>query len=321
MHRVVVAGGVHRAAVEHLRARDDVDAVLLDTIDPGALNAELPDADGVLLRTQPITREVLALAPNLKVVSRHGVGYDAVDVDALSERRIPLTVVGDVNSISVAEHALFLILSAAKQAIAYDRAVRSDGWSIRDGYSAQEIAGKMLLVVGFGRIGRRVARLAQAFEAMVMVHDPFVGDADIRAEGAEPIRELDEGLARADVVTLHVPFTKGGPLLGADQIARMKPGAVLVNTARGGHVDEAALVAALKSGHLAGAGLDVFAQEPPAPDSPLFDLDSVVLSPHSAGLSEQCAARMGLVAARNITDAFDGTLDPALVVNRDALGL
>ncbi len=313
---VLVAGRIHASGLDWLA---DADGVTLDYVEdaaPGAYLPRLARADALLLRTQPLTAAAIAEAPRLRVVSRHGVGYDAVDLAALDARGIPLAIVGDVNSISVAEHTMLLLLAAAKRLARMDRAVRTGGWSYRDTLEAQEIGGKRLLVIGLGRIGRRVAGLARAFGMEVSAFDPLLApgaEGDIRVE-----HDLTAALGAADFVTIHAPKT-GGALIGAPEIARMKRGAVLVSAARGGQVDEEPLVEALRSGQLGAAGLDVFATEPPDPANPLLGLDTLVLTPHAAGLTEQSAARMSLAAARNITDFFAGRLDPALVVNSVAI--
>jgi D-3-phosphoglycerate dehydrogenase len=233
-----------------------------------------------------------------------------------------LTVVGDVNSTSVAEHTLMLILATAKRVIGHDACVREDRWSYRDGLLAGDIEGRTLFVVGFGRIGRKVAARARSFGMDILVHDPFLTPDQIEAEGARAAASFEAGLAEADFVTLHAPGNPdGGPLIGAGELALMKPGAIVINTSRGSHVDEAALAGAIRDGGLGGAGLDVFDPEPPRPGNPLYGLDNVILSPHIAGFTRDCAARMASHAAQNIIDAIDGTLNPERVVNAAAIGL
>lgn len=316
MPHVVVAGKIHEAGRAVLAAAPGVSVAFVDDGADAAYPPFMAAADALLIRTQRLTAEVIAKAPRLKIVSRHGVGYDAVDVNALNARAIPLAIVGDVNSRPVAEHTLMMMLSLAKRTAAYDRATRSGGWAIRNSFSPTELWGKTLLVIGFGRIGRTLAKLAAPFEMTILAHDPFLSEDAIRAAGAAPAPDIDASLPLADFVTVHVPLSDGGALLDAKRLARMKKGAIAINTARGGLIDETALAAALESGALAGAGLDVFVAEPPPEDHPLLRSERTLLSPHSAGLTEECAARMGAKAAQNILDFFAGALDPALVVNR-----
>ena len=273
-------------------------------------------ADGLVIRTQPLSAATIADASRLKIVSRHGVGYDSVDVAALNKRRIPLCIVGDVNSLSVAEHAMMLILACAKQAIRADRAVRTGHWGWRNTLEAGEISGQAPADIGYGRSGRQLAEMAEGFRMDIRAYDPILSERGWPDGPVSPVASLSEGLAWADVISVHVPKS-GRPILGRDEFANLKPGAIVVNTARGGIVDEAALAAALADGRVAAAGLDVFDDEPPAKDQPLLGFDQVVLSPHIAGLTQQAAERMATSSVQNVIDFFAGRLDPNLIVNRD----
>jgi D-3-phosphoglycerate dehydrogenase len=315
--KVLVVGKIHRDGVA-LLAGADVETVYLDQADEAAVAAAARDADAILLRTSRLGAAAIADAKRLRVVSRHGVGYDNVDLDAMNRAGIPLTIVGPVNAVSVAEQTMFLILGAMKQGIAYDRATREGRWSFRDSLRAGEVAGKTLLVIGYGRIGRAVAGIARAFDMRIAAFDPF--QTAPAEDDLHWFTSLPEALAAADVVSLHVPLTaQTRHLIGATALSVMKPGAVVICTARGGIVDEEALADALVAGRLRGAGLDVFAEEPFPAGNRLAALDSVVLSPHSAALTEECAARMASVAAQNCLDGLAGRLDPALVVNPQTL--
>ena len=321
MPHILIAGRVHPDGRALLEGASGITSDYVEDTGETAYLQRLPDADAVLLRTQPLSAETLATAPRLKIVSRHGVGYDSVDVPALTARGIPLTVVGDVNAQSVAEQTLTLMLAAAKRLIRADRATRGGDWNYRELLEPCELNSKTLLIVGFGRIGRRVARLCQAFEMRVLVHDPFVPSEEIAAAGAVPVAELAEGLKQANFLTLHLPKVGDRPLIGAAELALLPEEAILVNTARGPLVDESALMAALESGRLAAAGLDVFAVEPPPSEAPLLGDDRLVLAPHAAGVSRESAARMSVAAMQNILDFFEGRLDPRMVVNAADLGL
>ena len=195
------------------------------------------------------------------------MGYDSVDVAALNGRKIPLCIVGDVNSLSVAEHAMMLILACAKQAIRADRSVRTGPWGWRNRLEAGEISGKRLLIVGYGRSGRHLARMAEGFGMDIRAFDPFLVESGWPDGTVPPVAALADGLAWADVVSVHVPKA-GRPILGAEEFAWLKPGAIVVNTARGGIVDETALATALTDGRIAAAGLDVFDDEPPREGPP-----------------------------------------------------
>jgi len=318
MPHLLVAGKLHPSGLDLLRSAKGVTFDYVEEISEPSYQAHLPKADALVIRTQPLSAGSIAKASSLKIVSRHGVGYDAVDVAALNARGVSLCIVGDVNSSGVAEHAMMLILAATHRLIAADGATRGGDWGWRNGLQTQEVAGKRLLILGFGRIGQKLAGLARAFGMRVHAYDPFL-PADRWPEGATREPDLALALAGADAVSLHLPRAERA-VLGAAELASMKPTAVVVNTARGGLVDEVALAEALRAGRLGGAGIEVFNAEPPAADHPLFGIDTAVLTPHNAALTVECAERMALVSVQNVLDFFAGTLDPALVVNRAALG-
>ncbi|MHC8507881.1 MAG: hydroxyacid dehydrogenase [Rhodospirillales bacterium] len=314
MPHIVVAGIMHPSGLALLEGAPGFTHDYITSADKTAYLEHLPKADGVVLRTQPLTAEHIASAPNLKIVSRHGVGYDSVDAAALSARNIPLAIVGDVNSRTVAEHAVMMLLAASRILRKTGNALRAGDWDHRNAFESRELYGKTLLIIGFGRIGRRLAALAGAFGMRVLAHDPHISDF----EGAEAAPDLSAALAECDMVSIHAPKT-GGPLIGAAQIALMKPHAVIVNTSRGGAVDETALAEALQSGRIGAAGIDVFETEPPAADHPLLGLENAIVTPHSAGLTQECAERMAVVSIQNALNHFGGNLDPSLVVNQAGL--
>ena len=317
MPHLLVAGKLHPSGLDLLRSAP-VTFDYVEEISEPSYQAYLPKADALVIRTQPLSAASIAKAPGLQIVSRHGVGYDAVDVPALNARGIPLCIVGDVNSSGVAEHAMMLVLAATHRLIAADRATRRGDWGWRNGLQTHEVAGKRLLILGFGRIGQKLAGLARVFGVKVHAHGPYIPAGQWPASAVRGAT-LAEALAEADAVSLHLPRGEGH-LLGAAELALMKPTAVVVNTARGGLVDEVALAEALRAGRLGGAGIEVFDAEPPATDHPLFGLDQAVLTPHNAALTVECAERMALASVQNVLDFFAGRLDPALVVNRAAVG-
>ncbi len=317
MPHIVIAGKIHQAGIDLLRVAEGVTFDVVEEVTLASYAPLMPRADALLLRTQPLRADLIAASPNLKIVSRHGVGYDAVDVDALNARKIPLAIVGDVNSRAVAEHTLALMLSAARRIVAHDHAAKTGHWNMRNQFDALELDGKTLLVCGFGRIGRRVAELAKAFGMEVHAYDPFVSAAALRETRAIPEADLKPALAKADYVTLHMPGVKGA-ILRAEELAVMKPSAIIINAARGGLVDETALDQALRARKIYGAAFDVLVLEPPEADCPLLSNPYFTLSPHMAGLTQECAKRMAISAAQNILDFFAATLDPKLVVNAEA---
>jgi len=314
-----VLGKIHDAGLARLRESGTFDLVERPD-NPPDLMRQVRDADAIIVRTTPINIPLLDEAGKLKLVARHGVGYDAVNVAALTERGIPLALVGDVNSNAVAEHTLALMLALAKRVVAYDGAIRRGEFSVRDSFEATELSGRAVLILGFGRIGRRVAQLCAAFGMEVVVYDPIVPAAEVEARGCRAVSDFVEALPEADYVSIHAPKLPGAEhLIGEAELRRMRGSAFLVNVSRGGMVDEAALVRALDEGRLSGAGLDVFEREPLPGDHPLARNEKIVLSPHSAAFTQECARRMSIACAQNVIAFAAGRLDPQLVVNPEVL--
>lgn len=279
-----------------------------------------PRIDGMILGVQKIGQEQVTASKGLQVVARIGVGYDAIHVPTLSQAGIPLMTTGVANSPSVAEQALYFMLAFAKRGPELDRMVKSARWMDRMKAMPTDLYGKTVLVIGCGRIGSRVVKRCNAMEMQVLVYDPLVNPESIAVLGAETVKSLDAALPRADYVTVHCPKDeKTAGLIGAAQLARMKPTAVLVNTARGGIVDEMALAEALRAGQIAGAGLDVLLDEPPSPDHPLLKMDNVLTAPHMAGVTREAFDRMCVQAAKNVLSVFDKRTITENVVNQDAL--
>ena len=316
MPHLLIAGKLHPAGLALLEGCDGFTYDYVEEVSEPSYAPLIGKADAMVIRTQPLSSTTIAEASRLKIVSRHGVGYDSVDVATLNKRRIPLCVVGDVNSLSVAEHAIMLILASAKRLVRADRAVREGPWGWRNALEAGEISDKNLLIIGYGRSGRHLARMAQGFGMETRAFDPFLLEQGWPDGPAKPVASLADGLAWADVISVHVPKA-GRPILGAGEFARMKPGVIIVNTARGGIVDESALEAALAEGQVGAAGLDVFDDEPPGKDHPLLAFDQVLLTPHIAGLTQQAAERMAVSSVQNVFDFFAGRLDSDLIVNKD----
>ena len=315
--RVLVPKSMGPEGVHLLQQRPDLHVTLYDpAITTTDLHALLSDTAAIALSWTPFRAAEAAATPHLQVVARLGVGFDAVEVPPLTARRIPLLTAGTANSRAVAEHAVHFIFALAKRAPELHRRVATGIGHDRKSPLPGEIAGKTVLVVGFGRIGSRTAPRCKALEMHVLVHDPYVPAETIRAAGYEPAPDLDAALPQADFITLHCPKSPETiGLFGPARLARMKPGAYLVNTARGGLIDEAALLAVLRSGHLAGAALDVFDPEPPDPANPLLHMENVLASPHLAGVTTEAWAAISIVSAENILGALDGAPNHAHTVN------
>jgi len=311
-----------RAGWDVLKKRDDIEAIPYDPLIAAApFHALIADADGVALGLTQFGEAEIKAAPNVRVVARHGVGYDTVDVAALTKHRIPLMVTGVANSPSVAEQALYFMFELAKRGAPLHAIVCENRWSERLQTLPVDLFGKTVLVVGFGRIGSRLAKVALALGMTVLVYDPYVNSATVKAAGGESVSDLDSALPRADFITIHCPKTpETVNMFNAARLSKMKRTAYLVNTARGGIIDEKALHDALTNGTIKAAGLDVFDREPPSPDNPLLKLSNVVTAPHMAGVTTESFDRMATAVAQNLIDVLDGKPNMEHVVNKEVFG-
>jgi len=275
---------------------------------------ELSVADATIASVEKYSEAVLGALPKLRVVARCGVGYDAVDVAAVTRRNIALTITPNANHEAVAELTLALLLGATKYIVSNDKKVRSGLWPRK---LPMPIRGKTIGIFGLGRIGRSLAVRAAALGMHVLATEQFPNHDFVRAKEIELV-DLDTLLARSDFVSVHAPLTDATRgLFNKTVFAKMKRGSIFLNTARGGLMVEADLLEALRSGHLRAAGLDVFEREPPAPDNPLFELDNVVLSPHIAGGDETSLVAMGVEAAQCIVSLYRGQWPEGAVVNSE----
>ncbi len=301
-------------------ARDDIEYERFTELSEENILQHIGNYDAVILGVAPFTARIIERADRLKIASRHGVGYDSIDQDALTRAGIPLTVVGTANSVTVAEHALFFMLALAKRARIFDREVRKGNWNIRFDPLAYDLAGRKVLILGFGRIGRRLVKRCLAMEMEVLVHDPYVIQDSIVTAGAIPVPDWRAVLPDIDFLSVNCPKNaETDGMIGLAELRAMKRTAFVVNTARGGIVDEAALCRALQDNVIAGAGIDPFVVEPATADNPLFALDNIIVTPHTAGVTEESMFRMGQAAAQNVVDCFDGRLNPDNVINKEVL--
>lgn len=317
---ILLPSSMSQAGWQVIKTRSDIEAHSFDmTIPTAEFHALLANADGVGLSLTRFGGAELAAGRNVKVVARHGVGYDLIDVPALTQARIPVMITGIANSPSVAEHALYLMLELAKRGAAFHAMVAENRWGQR---MAQGLPGdlfeKTVLVVGFGRIGTRLAKMCLALGMRVCIYDPYVDAQKISAAGCEVESNLNDALAKADFISINCPKstqTKG--MIGAAQFARMKATAFIVNTARGGIIDEDELHTALTTGRIAGAGLDVMEFEPPDPNNRLLTLPNIVLAPHMAGVTREALERMAIALVNNILSVLDGRPSLDNVVNKE----
>ena len=307
---VLIADKLAESTVEALG--DQVEVRWVDGPDREKLLAAVPEADALLVRSATtVDAEVLDAAPKLKIVARAGVGLDNVDVKTATERGVLVVNAPTSNIHSAAEHALALLLSAARQIPAADATLREHAWK-RSSFSGTEIFGKTVGVVGLGRIGQLVAQRLAAFEAHIVAYDPYVSAARAAQLGIE-LLSLDDLLGRADFISVHLPKTpETAGLIDKEALAKTKPGVIIVNAARGGLIDEAALADAITSGHVRAAGLDVYSKEP-CTDSPLFELSQVVVTPHLGASTEEAQDRAGTDVAASVKLALAGEFVPDAV--------
>lgn len=315
---IAIADPIHPAGLERLRRRYEV-AFLPDLREEDAKLRAIAASDAIIVRLFQVRDDVLARAPKLKLVAKHGSGVDNIDVSAATRRGVLVAnTPGGSNATAVAEGAVALMLAVLRRVRQMDRAVRVGGFDARWTTSLSELWGRKVGLVGFGQIGRVAARICGAgFNAEVLCYDPFVSGADMEAAGARKVDDLRQLAALCDVVSVHAPLSAATRhIVDASVLAAMQPHAILVNTSRGGTVDEAALVAALAEGRIAGAGIDVFEQEPPPDDHPLFALDNVVLSPHVAGVTDDGLRDVAMNVADLIDAVFSGQR-PQTLLNAD----
>lgn len=320
MFTVAVIGAIHEEGLRLLRQRPEIALRILPDLSGEGIAGGVAGVDAIAVRTQILSREALERAPNLRIVSRHGVGFDNVDVAYLSSRMIPLAITADANYASVAEHALMMMLLLAKDAIRGNEAMLRGDFGWRNEGTLTDVLGKHLLIMGFGRIGQRLAVLCLSLGMAVSAYDPFLAASPV--PGVAMVRDWKAALPEADFLSLHLPSSpETANMIGAAELASMKKTAFAVNCARGGILDEGALARALAEGLIRGAGLDVFAAEPHDPAHPLLKQQRCVFSPHNAALTAECAIRTASQCARNILDCLDGRLQPRVVVNRKDIGL
>ncbi len=320
-HKVICIQPLHPEGMKILHSRDDLEVIVPDSPDPATWANFLPGAEAICVRLTKITRAMMDAAPSLKIVSRHGVGLDNIDVPAATERGVAVATIGLANAPSVVEHTIAMMYALAKRLNELDRAVREgDYWRGRTKLISMDVAGRTVLIIGLGRIGSRLAKVLNALGLKCLGVDPAYTAAEIEAMGCEPVADFRAALPRADFVTVHCPLQDDTRnLIGVAELALMKPSAYVVNCARGGIVDEVALLDALNSGRIKGAALDVQVSEPPAPDDPLLACDRLILTPHAAASTPDTMMRSSMTVAQNVLDFFDGRSLEGRIVNPEVL--
>ena len=298
--KVAVLGKVDQKGLSFLR-ENEFKVIEIENFEIQNLKEQLKDVDGILLRTTKLDKEILQHCDNLKIISRHGVGYDNVDLDFLNENKIALGITSTSNAVSVAEHVLSFFIYLTKKLSLSDSLVKEGNFEKRSELpNFFELYKKKVLIIGFGRIGKEVAKRCLGFDMEVYVYDPFLDNEIIIRNQCIPI-EKNQGLAIADFITIHLPLNRDTKnFISQTELNLMRKNSILVNTSRGGIVNENDLCIALDSKKIQGAGMDVFVSEPPESNHPFFKLDNILLTPHNAALTLECRERMSLEASQNI---------------------
>ena len=318
--KVLMVQGLHEEGQKLLLQRDDIEPITIMSANDDEILEAAKEVHGITVRTANISRKIIENSKNLQVVSRHGVGYDSIDVEALNDCGIPLAIAAHSNMISVAEHAMFMLLALSKNVFYYDKFARKADWSTRWDIRAWDLADKNLLVIGFGRIGSRLVKRALAFDMKVFVYDPYVDQLEIKKSGANHVNNYLDILHEMDAVSLHCPKNEETTnMFSENEFKIMKESAFLINCARGGIINEVALLDALKYNKIRAAGLDVYDDEPSKSSNPLFSLDNILLSPHIAGVTQEATIRMSKQAVQNVLDVFDDKVDPEVIINKNVL--
>lgn len=313
---ILIIQPIHEAGIKLLENNPNYNYEIIEEIKLDDIKNKIQNCDGLSIRTAKLPGEIIDLGKKLKVISRHGVGYDNVDLAAIKKNKITLTITATANAVAVAEHVMFMLLNICKRKSMYDDAVKNGKFNDRNKLPKTiELWGKNILIAGFGRIGQALIKRCLGFEMNVFVYDPFINEEKIKSLGGIKVDNLENSLSKIDMISLHLPLTNETKnLIDINLIKKMKKNCIIINAARGGIINEIDLDRALNENLIFGAGLDVFDIEPPKEDNPLLKNDKVFLSPHTAAFTEECMKRMGKETIQNIIDFFDEKLEKSKIV-------
>lgn len=320
MSKVLLSQEIHSDAIKYLKEKG-FEIEISPSSDDETVRKHVASADAIIVRTATkLSRETIFSANKLKVIARTGAGVDNVDIIAASERNIPVCNTPEANTDSVAEHAVSFMLSLAKYLNFLDSEVRNNNFAIRNNYLPVDLGGKTLGLIGLGKIGRKLAHIcSNCFDMNIIFFDPYISvptDIDFKCSKTDNIEYIFQ---TSDFISLHIPYSKENHhIINGELMGKMKSSAFIINTSRGGIIDETSLAELLSSQKIAGAALDVFENEPPKNDSPLLKLDNILLTPHSAALTKESSRRMALHAAQGVSDVLEGK-NPKWVFNRDKI--
>jgi D-3-phosphoglycerate dehydrogenase len=313
---ILIIQPIHEEGIKLLENNPNYNYEVIEDIKLEDIKNKIQNCDGLSIRTAKLPGEIIDLGKKLKVISRHGVGYDNVDLAAIKKNKITLTITATANAVAVAEHVMFMLLNICKRKSMYDDAVKNGKFNDRNKLPKTiELWGKNILIAGFGRIGQALIKRCLGFEMNVFVYDPFINEEKIKSLGGIKVDNLENSLSKIDMISLHLPLTNETKnLIDINLIKKMKKNCIIINAARGGIINEIDLDRALNENLIFGAGLDVFDIEPPKEDNPLLKNDKVFLSPHTAAFTEECMKRMGKETIQNIIDFFDEKLEKSKIV-------
>ena len=316
MKKILIIQPIHEAGIELLKKNPDYEFEVVEKIDPEFLKSKIKNFDGASIRTAKLPGNVIEAANNLKIISRHGVGYDNIDLEVSKKKNLTLAITATANAIAVAEHVMFMLLNISKRKNMYDNTVKEGKFNDRNKLpKTVELWNKNILIAGFGRIGKALIKRCLGFEMKIFVYDPFVSKDIIEKLGGIKVDSMEETCKDMDAISLHIPLNdKTKNIINYDLLQTMKKNCIVINAARGGIVNEIDLDRALKENLIFGAGLDVFETEPPEQNNPLLKNDKVFLSPHTASFTEECMTRMGKETVQNIIDFFDNKLETSKIV-------
>ena len=316
MFKIAIVEKIDEAGLKILKKHNNFEYEIIENVSKNNLIKELPKYDALTLRVAKLDSEILKHCKKLKVISRHGVGYDNVDLNFLKQNNINLLITATANAVAVAEHAMYMILSLSKGVTYYDKAVRSGDFKKNvSKIETFELFKKEILIAGFGRIGKNLIKRCLGFEMKVFVYDPFVNKEIIESYGGKKVEDLNVAVKTIDFLSIHMPLNKETKnLIDINILKKMKKNTIIVNTARGGVINEIDLDKALKDKIIFGAGLDVFEKEPPDQSNPLLKNDRVLLSPHSSSFTKECKIRMGIETVQNIINFFENKIEKSMIV-------
>ena len=313
--KILVIQNIHQEGINLLKGNSSYEFEIFDEINED-LKQKIVDCDAISIRTAKLPKEIISSAKKLQVISRHGVGYDNIDLKSTKDIGATLTITATANAVAVAEHVMFMLLNISKRKDMYDQSVKLGKFNERNKLPKTiELWGKNILIAGFGRIGQALIKRCLGFEMNVYVYDPYINDEKIKSLGGKKVNDLKEAVKEMDAISLHMPLndeTKN--IVNYDLLRSMKTNCIVVNAARGGIINEVDLDKALRENLIFGAGLDVFETEPPKSDNPLLKNDKVFLSPHTAAFTEECMIRMGKETIQNIIDFFEKKLDKSKII-------